>query len=314
MPNTILIPSAQNLPDGFCPQTWQSTVDAFAAAMRVTLPTSASQIVVSQTAPPPAEQDRIWFQVDGNNHVIAIKSFDSSTNTWERADDIPYYFNDIGAVNNLQISTGDSINVINDIGGRLFIIKASAANTSTAPTLTVDGCAATVIKKNGSEALQAGNITAGMLCILIYDGTQFQLLNPKYVAVANSYTVFHSESPSYSVPAQGASQEWSHGLTGVPTYNDCYLVCQNAINGGGLSADLGYSIGDRVHWSQAECGGSNQEYPALSLCADATKLKLVSVASPYQFFYLLNKSTGTLQLADPTKWTIVFVASKFVAA
>ena len=147
MPNTILIPSAQNLPDGFCPQTWQSTVDAFAAAMRVTLPTSASQIVVSTTPPLPEYNDRIWFQVDGNNHVIAIKSFDSSTNTWERVDDIPYYFNDIGSANSLQITTGDSLNLLNDIGGRLFIIKASAANTSTTPTLTVDGCAATVIKK-----------------------------------------------------------------------------------------------------------------------------------------------------------------------
>ena len=304
MPNTILIPSAQNLPDGFCPQTWQSTVDAFAAAMRVTLPTSASQIVVSQTAPPPAEQDRIWFQVDGNNHVIAIKSFDSSTNTWERVDDIPYYFNDIGSVNNLQISTGDSINVINDIGGRLFVIKASAANTSTAPTLTVDGCAATVIKKNGSEALQAGNITAGMLCILIYDGTQFQLLNPKFVFPSNTFLANYSESSLYPCPAKGVAQEWSHGLGDYPSFFDCYLVC--------AVADIGYSPGDRINSSPAHVFAGTFEQPCWSLTATTTQLRFIGDGTT-DYFQIPRKDTGLIAIADYTKWNIKFVASKFVA-
>lgn len=306
MPNTILIPSAQNLPDGFCPQTWQSTVDAFAAAMRVTLPTSASQIVISQTAPPPAEQDRIWFQVDTNNHVLAIKSFDQATGDWERVDDIPYYFNDIGSVNDLEITTGDSINLLNDLGGRLFIIKASAANSSTAPTLTVDACPATVIKKNGSDVLEAGNIAAGMLCIIIYDGTQFQLLNPKSVYPANSYTVFHKESSAYSLPAQASNQEWTHGFGTVPTYFDCYLICK--------IAHYGFSVGDRIHWTQAVAGGGGQEFTALTLIADTTKLTLVAIATPYQYFYTLSKTNGTLSLSDPGNWNVMFVASKLVPA
>ena len=307
MPNTILIPSAQNLPDGFCPQTWQSTVDAFAAAMRVTLPTSASQIVISQTAPPPAEQDRIWFQVDANNHVLAIKSFDQGTGDWERVDDIPYYFNDIGSANSLQITTGDSVSILNDIGGRLFIIKASAANTSTTPTLTVDGCPVTVIKKNGSEALQAGNIAAGMLCIIIYDGTQFQLLNPKYVSVSGTYLTYYNQSSQTSIPANASIFEWNHGITGVPSEFGAYLVCQ--------VSELGYSVGDRVPFTSAQTYTGTYFFPTFTITGDANKIVLTTGTPTSQvLFHLPNKSTGAMTAGDTAKWNIVFYANKFVAA
>lgn len=317
MPSSILIPTAQNLPDGFCPTNWQSVANAFASSFRVTLPTSASQIIVQTTTPLPADQDKIWFQTNANNHVLAIKSFDSGTGEWERADEEQYYFNDIGTTNAIQIVSsvaGDNVTALSDLVGRLLIIKVANANSATSVTITVDGLTATPVKKYGSTTLDVGNITAGMICMFVYDGTNFQLLNPKYLPPANSYVTYHSESSQYSLPAQGASQEWSHGLSGIPTYYDCYLICQNATLGGGSAADLGYSVGDRVHWSQAESGGANQEFPALSIAVDSTKIKLVAVASPYQYFYLLNKSTGAFVLADPTKWNVQFVASKLVAA
>ena len=317
MPNSILIPTAQNLPDGFCPTNWQATVNAFAAAMRVTLPTSASQIIVQATPPGSADHDKIWFQEDVNGQVLSIRSWNSATNAWERVDEEQYYFNDIGTTNAIQITSSniiDAVSSLSDIVGRLLIIKVANANSATTVTIELDGLVATQVKVYGSQTLQVGNIQAGMICAFIYDGTNFQLLNPRYLPPANSYVVYHTESSTFSLPAQGASQEWSHGLTGVPTYYDCYLICQNATLGGGSSSDLGYSVGDRVHWSQAESGGSNQEFPALSLCADSTKLKLVAVASPYQYFYLLNKSTGALVLADPTKWSLQFVSSKLVAS
>lgn len=311
MPNTILIPSAQNLPDGFCPQTWQSTVDAFAAAMRVTLPTSASQIVVSTTPPLPEYNDRIWFQVDGNNHVIAIKSFDSSTNTWERVDDIPYYFNDIGSANSLQITTGDSLNLLNDIGGRLFIIKASAANTSTTPTLTVDGCAATVIKKNGSDALEAGNIAAGMLCIIIYDGTQFQLLNPKYVVPAGSVVYYYNESPQLILPNDNATTEWNHGFSpNKPTVVSALAIC--------TETDCGYAVGDEVDvfnlWAYIVTGGADLSAPAYSLSFDSTKVTLVAPNLESDAPQIYNKTSGALSLMNEAKWKVVFKASRMVPA
>lgn len=316
MPSEILIPTAQNLPDGFCPTSWQATVNAFAAAMRVTLPTSASQIIVQPTTPAPADQDKIWFQVDANNHVLAIKSFDYGTGEWERVDEEQYYFNDIGTTNAIQIVSsvaGDNVTALSDLVGRLLIIKVANANSATSVTITVDGLTATAVKKYGAATLDVGNITAGMICMFIYDGTNFQLLNPKYLPPANTYVTYHNESPAYSLFNTGGSQDWSHGLTGVPTYFDCYLVCINATLGGGQSVDAKYALNDRVHYSQAESSfASNLEAPTFALTADTSKLKLSGGGS--QYFYLPNRDTGAYTLMDYTKWQIQFVASKLVAA
>lgn len=197
MANVDVIPTAQNLPDGFCPTSWQDTVQAFATAMRVTLPSDYGQIVISDTTPAPADQDKIWFQQDGSGDVVAIRYWDSSPpGSWERIPVTPYYFTDTGAANSLQITTGDAISTLSDLTGRLLIVKVAAASTSATPTLTVDSAGATVIKKDGSADLISGDMTAGMLAILIYDGTQFQLLNPVDPVQSVSAAQFVYQEPS----------------------------------------------------------------------------------------------------------------------
>jgi hypothetical protein len=53
-----------------------------------------------------------------------------------------------------------------------------AANTNTgAATLSIDSLTATSITKNGSVALSAGDIQAGKMMLVEYDGTAFQLVN-----------------------------------------------------------------------------------------------------------------------------------------
>jgi hypothetical protein len=53
-----------------------------------------------------------------------------------------------------------------------------ALNTNTgAATLSIDGLTATSITKNGSVALSAGDIQAGKMMLVEYDGTTFQLVN-----------------------------------------------------------------------------------------------------------------------------------------
>lgn len=58
--------------------------------------------------------------------------------------------------------------------GRFFLIKFTNANTGAA-TLNVNSLGAKSIKKNGSTALAAGDIAAGQILLLGYDGTNFQL-------------------------------------------------------------------------------------------------------------------------------------------
>lgn len=59
--------------------------------------------------------------------------------------------------------------------GQMFVIKFTTANTG-ASTLNINTLGAKGIVKNGSAALEAGDISAGQIFILIYDGTNLQII------------------------------------------------------------------------------------------------------------------------------------------
>lgn len=62
--------------------------------------------------------------------------------------------------------------------GQQFTFKATAANTGAA-TINVNSLGAKDIKRDVSVALQSGDIANGGVAIVEYDGTNFQLLNPR---------------------------------------------------------------------------------------------------------------------------------------
>lgn len=61
--------------------------------------------------------------------------------------------------------------------GQTFVFNFTNANTGAA-TINVDALGAKAIKKYGTTALAAGDIIAGGVYVLVYDGTNFQLLAP----------------------------------------------------------------------------------------------------------------------------------------
>ena len=61
--------------------------------------------------------------------------------------------------------------------GQMFYFVAGGANTG-AVTLNIDGLGARNMTRHGSIALVAGDILSGEVCVVVYDGTRFQLLNP----------------------------------------------------------------------------------------------------------------------------------------
>lgn len=60
--------------------------------------------------------------------------------------------------------------------GQLILFKPINTNTG-ASTVNVNGLGNTPIKKNGSTALEDGDIVAGQIAQIVYDGTNYQLLN-----------------------------------------------------------------------------------------------------------------------------------------
>ena len=61
--------------------------------------------------------------------------------------------------------------------GQMFYFVAAGTNTGAA-TLNIDGLGAKSVTRSGSVALAAGDILTGEVCVVVYDGTRFQLLNP----------------------------------------------------------------------------------------------------------------------------------------
>ncbi len=63
--------------------------------------------------------------------------------------------------------------------GNEFVFVVGSTNT-TSVTLNVDGLGAKAITKDGTGALTAGDLTAGDVALVVYDGTRFQLVSASY--------------------------------------------------------------------------------------------------------------------------------------
>lgn len=111
---------------------------------------------------------------------ITLMAVDASTNA-----SAPYlgtgalkllnYAVDTGSANAYAVTPTPSVSAY--IAGHMAILKPSNANTGSA-TLAVNGLSAKVIKLSDGNVPYAGAMLSGGIYILVYDGTNFILLNP----------------------------------------------------------------------------------------------------------------------------------------
>lgn len=85
--------------------------------------------------------------------------------------------------------------------GQVFRFLAAGANTG-AVTLNVSGLGAQAVTKNGATALIAGDIPAGALVEVVYDGTRFQLITSSATRAASGV---NTDIASLNAPALGAA-------------------------------------------------------------------------------------------------------------
>ncbi len=64
------------------------------------------------------------------------------------------------------------------VAGMEVHMKVVNVNATTTPTVNVNGLGAKTIVKRAATALAAGDMPAGAIAVMIYDGTNFQLINP----------------------------------------------------------------------------------------------------------------------------------------
>lgn len=116
----------------------------------------------------------------------------------------------------------------------------SPANTNTgAATINIDSLGAKSITKNGTTALVAGDLTSGRIAVVVYDGTQFQLVSATTTGILSG----------------GNTAIGTSALSGLSTglYNTAYgyeaLKVQSSAN---WNTGVGYQAGKSI-----STGGAN---------------------------------------------------------
>jgi hypothetical protein len=95
------------------------------------------------------------------------------------------------------------------VAGAEFFFKADVANTGAA-TLLINALTVTAIKKNSAVALENGDIPAGGIAHVKYDGTNYQLLNPQ--AIAKS--ILTAQGDTIYASGAGAPAKLTKGTAG----------------------------------------------------------------------------------------------------
>lgn len=143
----------------------------------------------------------------------------------------------------------------------IFALVMGAANTTTTPTLAVDGGTARTIVKKGGSALASGDIP-GSLAVSLFKynlaNTRYELLNPA-VAVG---TLTAGTPLSLASLAVNTTTTQAHGLGSRPGFFAFIITCG--------TGDAGYTAGDII----AITGGTNDSSnnSTIALVVDATNV------------------------------------------
>lgn len=100
--------------------------------------------------------------------------------------------------------------------GQAFAFIAGFTNTTTTPTLNVNGVGANTIKSDTGGALVASQITAGCLYVVRYDGTNFRLMLELSAPYAKTFAALATFSAGADMTPAAAPSTTAAGYLGVP--------------------------------------------------------------------------------------------------
>ena len=251
--------TAGELPPPQCYANEQDRLEAYAAAL-IAQQTVAPEWEANAVSPP-AGSPLYWLRLDANANPIEILKYSATAPAgWARVQTQFTYGVGGGAANAYTVTLSPTSPGVNQAyrTGVCYAFIANAPNTG-ATTVAVDGLAAKAVTKFGTIPLVANDIVANQMCVVVYDGTRFQLLNPGLnVGTANitpgtdrqflrtnstPATVWESgyitPVASYqAIPASGFPVTFSHGLGVDPLTWDIGIVC--------TTADVGYALNDYI--------------------------------------------------------------------
>lgn len=304
------------LPPPACYASEQDRLDAYAEA-----------IIAQYSAPPewsagavaPFDLSLYWLRLDSNQNPVEVLKYNAAAPAgWSRVQTQFTYGVGAGVANVYTLTLTPASPGANQAyrTGVSYVFVGSIVNTG-ASTLSVDGLAVKAITKFGTVPLVAGDIRAGQVCVVVYDGTRFQLLNPGNVGPSNfspgidrqflrtnatPATVWESgymtPVASYlAIPAAGNSVTFSHGLGADPLTWDIGIICITDD-----SAANGYIVGDYIS-AKSLTYASNNGVQTTSF-SNSTVIGVVRVINSFALT-VYHKTTGAIVSITEANWKVM---------
>ena len=189
------------------------------------------------------------------------------------------------------LGTTTTFTEINELKGRLIILKIPADNTGPS-TLSINNLTATTISKGAAVALAGGEMPANKLAVVVYNGSTFHLLNPELPTTNESVT----ETEPIAFPA--ADQ-----VASIPRPSGAQLV---RIVGVCIADDGDYSEDEEVDlWCFELDAGSSSQIQAFTSFTTETAWKIRRAAGAYEM-RLRGTSAGAygVSVVTPANWKL----------
>jgi hypothetical protein len=306
------------LPPPACFASEQDRLDAYAAAMIAQFATSPEW---AANAVAPANLNLYWLRLDANGNPVEVLKYNTTAPAgWARLTTQFTYGVGGGAANVYTVTLSPASPGVNQAyrTGATYAFGAASANTG-ASTLSVDGLAAKAITKYGTVPLVANDMVNGQMCVVVYDGTRFQLLNPglnigpaafapgtdRQFLRTNSTPASVWESgyitpvANYqAIPAAGSSVTFSHGLGVDPLTWDIGIICTDA------AGNATYALNDYISVGSILRTDLSQSDLRITSYSNATVIGMVR-NNFISGIYVNGKTTGVLTAIDEAKWKVM---------
>lgn len=310
--------TAGTLPPPACYASEQDRLDAYAAA-----------IIAQYSAPPewsanmvaPWDLSLYWLRLDSNQNPVEVLKYNTTSGGWARVQTQFTYGVGAGVANAYTITlTPASPNAIQAYRtGVCYAFVANFTNTG-ATTVDVDVRGVKAITKFGTAPLVAGDIVIGQMCVVIYDGTRFQLLNPGFNVGPVNFspgtnrqflrtnstpaTVWESgyitPVASYqAIPVAGGTASFSHGMSVLPLSWSIGIIC--ITNDTANPSDSQYEVGDFIPGDDLLFSTSESIFTTY---ANSNVIAMVRFNGPFAI-YVRQKNSGTLSLITEAKWQVM---------
>lgn len=308
--------SAGILPPPNCYASEQERLDAYAAALIGQLTTTPEW---SANTVAPFLNNLYWLRLDANQNPVEVLKYNSTAPAgWARVATQFTYGVGGGAANAYTLTLTPASPGVNQAyrTGVCYAFIAGAANTGPS-TIAVDGLAAKAITKFGTSPLIANDIIANKMCVVVYDGTQFQLLNPSLNVGPSAFspgidrqflrtnstpaTVWESgyitPVPSYqAIPASGGVVTFTHGFSVDPLSWDIGIICTDA------AGDVGFALDDYI-------SAKSLAYPtnygiAMTPFSNSTVIGMIRNNGGFAI-WVNRKDTGAPAAITEAKWKVM---------